>query len=62
MLQHARRAVEAGDASTVLLLAGDLLRPSRFTELVENYNAATRDYLAPLGFGRPNSLFALSRS
>ena len=59
MLQHARRAIEMGDASTVLLLAGDLFRPEDFTRLVDNYNVATRDHLAPIPFGGPNSLFAL---
>jgi acetyl-CoA acetyltransferase len=59
MLQHTRRAVEAGDASTVLILAGDVLEPAEFRELVDEYNSATRDHLAPLPHGGPNSLFAL---
>lgn len=59
MLQHAVRAVEAGDADAVLVLAGDHLDRESFAELVTGYNAATRDYLAPLGFGGPNALFAL---
>ena len=59
MLQHAVRAVEAGDASAVLVLAGDLLDQAAFSGLVAGYNAATRDYLAPLRFGGPNALFAL---
>lgn len=59
MLQHAVRAVEAGDAGAVLVLAGDHLDRESFAELVTGYNAATRDYLAPLGFGGPNALFAL---
>jgi len=59
MLQHAVRAVEAGDAAAVLVLAGDRLDRQAFSELVAGYNAATRDYLAPLCFGGPNALFAL---
>jgi len=59
MLQHAVRAIEAGDADTVLVLAGDQLDPEAFYGLVAGYNAATRDYLAPLRFGGPNGLFAL---
>ena len=59
MLQHAVRAVEAGDAAAVLVLAGDRLDRQAFCELVAGYNAATRDYLAPLCFGGPNALFAL---
>ena len=59
LLQHARRAVEAGDAETVLLVAGDVLPPAAFRELVDTYNAATRDHLAPIPTGGPNALFAL---
>jgi len=58
MLQHAVRAVEAGDADAVLVLAGDHLTRDDFAALVAAYNAATRDYLAPLRFGGPNALFA----
>jgi acetyl-CoA acetyltransferase len=59
MLQHAVRAVESGDAETVVVCAGDRLERDDFAELVNNYNAATRDWLAPLEFGGPNALFAL---
>jgi acetyl-CoA acetyltransferase len=59
MLQHALRAVEAGDASVIVLVAGDALRPEDFRRLVETYNTATRDVLAPLPTGGPNALFAL---
>ena len=59
MLAHARRAVEAGDADVVVLLAGDVLGTDDFRRLVDGYNVATRDHLAPLPFGGPNSLFAL---
>lgn len=59
MLQHAVRAIEAGDARAVVLVAGDHLPPSAFKSLVENYNRATAEHLAPLPFGGPNSLFAL---
>jgi acetyl-CoA acetyltransferase len=59
MLQHAARAVQAGDARAVLVLAGDHLPRNCFRDLVDNYNSATRDHLAPLPFGGPNSLFAM---
>jgi len=59
MLQHARRAVEAGDARAILLVAGDRLDASDFRELVDNFNVATRDHLAPIPTGGPNALFAL---
>ena len=59
MLQHARRAVEAGDADTVLILAGDVLSDAAFKRLVDEYNTATRDHLRPIPTGGPNALFAL---
>jgi acetyl-CoA acetyltransferase len=59
MLQHARRAVEAGDARTILLVAGDHLDKASFTRLVDEYNVATRDHLAPIPTGGPNALFAM---
>lgn len=59
MLQHARRAIEAGDARTVLLVAGDHLDKVAFQRLVDEYNVATRDHLAPLPTGGPNAVFAM---
>jgi acetyl-CoA acetyltransferase len=59
MLQHAVRAVQTGDASAVLVMAGDRLSSRDFLDLVNNYNSTTRDFLAPLPYGGPNSLFAL---
>ena len=59
LLQHARRALQAEDADTILLLSGDRLDAPDFRTLVENYNSATRDHLRTLPFGGPNSLFAL---
>ncbi|MHB8618070.1 MAG: thiolase family protein [Chloroflexota bacterium] len=59
MLQHAARAVQAGDAELVLVLSGDVFSPAGFASMVDNYNSATRDHLAPLPHGGPNGLFAL---
>jgi acetyl-CoA acetyltransferase len=59
MLQHAARAIQAGDASTIVILSADHFEAGDFKHLVENYNLTTRDRLAPLGFGGPNALFAL---
>ncbi len=59
MLQHAARAIQAGDASTIVILAADHFEADDFKHLVDNYNRTTRDRLAPLGFGGPNALFAL---
>lgn len=62
MLQHARRAVQAGDATTILLVAGDHFEGGAFGDLVDSYNTATRDHLAPIPTGGPNALFALLTS
>jgi len=58
MLQHAVRAVEAGDARTIVLLAGDRLDGDSFRDLVDSYNRATADHLARIPLGGPNALFA----
>jgi acetyl-CoA acetyltransferase len=59
MLQHACRAVEAGDAEVVLLLAGDALSSAEFRRLADTHNSATRDHLKPIPAAGPNALFAL---
>jgi acetyl-CoA acetyltransferase len=58
MLQHAVRAIEAGDAELIVLVAGDLVAPGDYGALIDEYNRATRDYLAPLPFDGPNTLFS----
>jgi acetyl-CoA acetyltransferase len=58
MLQHARRAVEAGDADVIVLLAGDRLDRESFRALVDGYNRATANHLAGIPTGGPNALFA----
>jgi acetyl-CoA acetyltransferase len=59
LLQHALRAVEAGDASTVVLLSGDHFGASEFKHLLDNYNRTTAHYLAEIPYGGPNVLFAM---
>ncbi len=59
MLGHAVRGIETGAASNILVLGGDLTRPADFVKRVTTYNSATRDHLAPLDYGGPNSLFAM---
>jgi acetyl-CoA acetyltransferase len=59
MLQHAVRAIEAGDAETIVVCAGDGMDRAAFRALVDNYNATTRDHLAPIPTGGPNAVFAL---
>jgi acetyl-CoA acetyltransferase len=59
MLQHAARAIQAGDAHSIVILAADHFDPGDFRYLTDNYSRTSRDHLAPLGFGGPNALFAL---
>lgn len=59
MLQHAVRAVQAGDAQTIVLCAGDHLDRQAFAALVANYNRATAAHVAPLGSPGPNAVFAM---
>jgi acetyl-CoA acetyltransferase len=59
MLGHAVRGIEAGAASTILILAGDVTSREDFVKRANNYNTATRDHLAPLGHGGPNAMFAM---
>lgn len=59
MMQHAVRAIEAGDASTIVLVAGDRMDAAAFTQLVSQYNRATEDHLTPLPMVGPNPLFAM---
>jgi acetyl-CoA acetyltransferase len=59
LLQHAVRAIDAGDASTIVLLSGDRLDRQSFRRLVDSYNSATAAHLAPIPTGGPNVLFAL---
>ncbi|MBN9463889.1 MAG: thiolase family protein [Burkholderiales bacterium] len=62
LLQHALRAIQAGDASVVVLASGDHFEPADFTRLTEHYNLTTRTWLRPLDAGVPNSLFAMLTS
>ncbi|WP_341668084.1 thiolase family protein [Alcaligenes sp. SDU_A2] len=59
ILQHAIRAVQAGDAHAIAIVAGDHFEAEDFRRLVENYNQTTRDHLRPLGAGSPNQVFAM---
>jgi acetyl-CoA acetyltransferase len=59
MLQHAAHAIEAGDASVIVIAAGDLMDSAAFARLVARYNSATEDHLSPLPLAGPNALFAM---
>lgn len=59
LLQHAVRAVQSGDAGTIVLLSGDHFDRESFRRLVDGYNRATAQYLAGIPTGGPNVLFAM---
>lgn len=52
------RAIDAGDASAIVLLAGDRFDRGSFRTLVDHYNRVTERYLAPIPTGGPNVVFA----
>jgi acetyl-CoA acetyltransferase len=58
MLQHAVRAIEAGDAETIVLAAGDRMEKREFHLMTDTYNRVARDFMAPLPLNGPNALFA----
>ncbi len=58
MLQHAIRAIEAGDAETIVLAAGDRMEKREFHLMTDRYNRVARDFLAPLPLNGPNALFS----
>lgn len=60
MLQHAMRALDAGDASTIVLVSGDHFTKDDFKSLVDDYNRTTARYLAGIPHGGPNALFAMA--
>jgi 3-oxoacyl-[acyl-carrier-protein] synthase III len=57
--QHAMRAIQADDATNILLVAGDVFHDDDFTNLVSHYNVNTEASSANLGISGPNSNFAL---
>jgi acetyl-CoA acetyltransferase len=59
LLQHAARAIQAGDAETIVLLSGDHFDKASFRRLVDEYNRVTAQYLAGIPTGGPNVLFAM---
>jgi acetyl-CoA acetyltransferase len=62
MLGHALRAVEAGAAEAILLLAGDATGLAGYAKVAANFNTVTQKHLAPLGHGGPNGIYALVAS
>lgn len=58
-LLDAIRAIDAGKARYVLILAGDAYDPQSLFDMMDKLTGSIRDYLTPHGFGGPNGLFAL---
>lgn len=59
LLRQAWLALQAGQARTIVLVAGDHFAGADFVSLVQAYNVSARDYLSPLGCLGPNPLFAM---
>ncbi len=59
MVQHARRAIESGDARNVLIVAGDRFNDDDFIDLVEHYNSSMEEDFEGLQGVGPNAIFAL---
>jgi acetyl-CoA acetyltransferase len=56
---EAAKAIERGDAETVVLVAADAYSVGKHNELMDHFNTGMQDYLAPFGFGGTNGLFAM---
>lgn len=56
---NAKRAIEAGHASTVLCIAGDNYDVGGHFKLMDNFSRGLRNYGTPLGFGGANGLFGI---
>jgi acetyl-CoA acetyltransferase len=56
---NAVRAIEAGQASTVLCLAGDNYDVAGHYKLMDQFNSSLQDYGTPNGFGGANGLFGI---
>lgn len=56
---HAVHAIESGQATTVLCIAGDNYDVGGHFKLMDNFNRGLRNYGTPLGFGGANGLFGI---
>jgi acetyl-CoA acetyltransferase len=56
---NAIRAIEAGQASTVLCIAGDAYDIAGLFKLLDNFGRALTNYGTPHGFGGANGLFGI---
>ncbi len=58
-LLRAARAIESGEAETVVLVAADAYSVSAHESMMDQFNSGMRDYLIPYGMGGTNGLFAM---
>ncbi|RWI88870.1 thiolase family protein [Mesorhizobium sp.] len=56
---NAKHAIESGQATTVLCIAGDNYDVGGHFTLMDNFNRSLRNYGSPLGFGGANGLFGI---
>ncbi|MBV2144906.1 thiolase family protein [Falsochrobactrum sp. TDYN1] len=56
---NAIHAIESGQATTVLCIAGDNYDVGGHFKLMDNFSRGLRNYGTPLGFGGANGLFAI---
>lgn len=56
---RAAQAIERGTANAILVISGDSFTVDAHMDMMDRFNPAVRDYIAPYGFGGPNGLFAL---
>ncbi len=53
------RAIEMGAARNVLVVAGDATGLQGYAEIAANFNRAIRDHATALGYGGPNTAYAM---
>ena len=58
-LRRAARAVQAGDASLIAVVAGDANGPTSFQDMLPAFSRFAQDAAYPYGAGGPNASFAL---
>lgn len=58
-LLRAARAIESGEAETIVLVAADAYSVSAHESMMDQFNSGMRDYLIPYGMGGTNGLFAM---
>lgn len=58
-MAQAARAIQAGDAEVVVVVAADAFDVAAHNDMMDNFNKPLRDYVASYGFAGANGIFAL---